>query len=157
MRPRVPYRRSRFATELPAECRYTRAHCWVRDEGRGIWRIGLTGLAVWLMGDPVEFAFSALPGSAIRAGQEIGWVEGLKALHTLYSAADGEFLEEGAAISADITLLSSDPYDLGWLYRVRGQPEPGTLDVHGYIALLDNTVDEIVRARQDECGGGCEA
>ena len=152
----IPYQRSRFTTRLPADRRYTASHFWLAEEAGGIWRVGFTKMATWLLGDPVEFEFSVRPGTRIAAAQEIGWVEGLKALHTLYSVADGEFLETGSGISNDITLMEADPYERGWLYRVRGNPAPGAVDVQRYMTLLDDAVDAVVRGREAECGGECE-
>ena len=80
----IPYRRARFATRLPADRRYTASHYWLLEESKGVWRIGFTKFATWLLGDPVEHQFSILAGSAVAVGQDIGWVEGLKALHTVY-------------------------------------------------------------------------
>lgn len=151
----IAYARSRFATELPVECRYTTSHFWLREEAAGVWRVGLTKLATWLLGDPVEFEFSLGAGATLAVGQEIGWVEGLKALTTIHSVAEGELLVTGDGIRSDITLIGSEPYTRGWLYRVRGRPAPDCIDVHGYIAVLDVTIEEIVRSRQDECGGDC--
>ena len=152
----LPYQRSRFRTELPADRRYTPSHFWLAEEVGGIWRIGFTQFAVWLLGDPVEFAFSIDPETRVAARADIGWVEGLKALHTLYSVAEGAFLESNAGIAEDIARIESDPYGGGWLYRVRGAPAPGTVDVHGYMALLDDAVDLVIRGREAECGGECD-
>lgn len=149
----ILYQRSRFATELPASCRYTPSHFWLSEESAGVWRIGFTKLATWLLGDPVEFEFRPRAGVVVSVGQEIGWVEGLKALNTIYSVAEGEFLQAGEEIASDITLIGSDPYGLGWLYRVRGKPTAESVDVHAYIALLDEAVDNVIRGREDECGG----
>ena len=149
----ILYQRSRFATQLPICCRYTPSHFWLLEESPGVWRIGFSKFATWLLGDPVEFEFSARAGAAVLVGQEIGWVEGLKALDTIYSVAEGEFLGAGEAIANDITLLGSDPYGLGWLYRIRGKPAAESLDVHAYITLLDEAVDNVIRDRQGECGG----
>ena len=152
----IPYRRSRFVTDLPAERRYTAAHYWLAEEAQGVWRVGFTKFAAWLLGDLVEYEFSVTAGAAVAAGQDIGWVEGLKSLTTIYSLAEGEFLDTGNGISADITLIDSDPYQRGWLYRVRGKAAVDTVDVHGYMALLDEAVDNAVRNRREECGGECE-
>jgi glycine cleavage system H protein len=149
----ISYQRGRFATRLPADRRYTASHYWLREESEGIWRIGFTKLATWLLGDLVEYEFSIPAGSVVAAGQEIGWVEGLKALNTVYSVAEGEFLGGGDEIQRDITLIESDPYERGWLYRVRGKPLPDSFDVHGYVAVLDETIDEVLRDRQEECEG----
>jgi glycine cleavage system H protein len=153
----VPYQRARFATELPADCRYTPSHCWLRAEADGVWRIGFTKLATWLLGNPVEFEFKARAGVRVAAGEEIGWVEGLKAVHTIHAAAEGEFLGAGDGIRGDITLMESEPYGRGWLYCVRGKPAPDSIDVQAYIAILDDAIDRVLRARQAECGEDCES
>jgi glycine cleavage system H protein len=152
----ISYRRWRFSTDLPAERRYTTSHFWLAEKPEGVWRVGLTKFATWLLGDPVECQFKAAAGSTVAVGQEIGWVEGLKSLTTIYSAAGGELLDCGTVISENVTLFESDPYERGWLYRVRGVAAPDSVNVHGYIAILDEAVDEVMRRRQDECGGECE-
>ena len=149
----ISYQRGRFATRLPGDLRYTASHYWLREESDGVWRIGFTKLAAWLLGDLVEHEFTIPAGSVVAVGQEIGWAEGLKALNTVYSVAEGEFLGGGDEIQSDITLIESDPYERGWLYRVRGKPLPDSFDAHGYIAVLDETIDEVLRDRQEECGG----
>lgn len=152
----IPYRRSRFVTDLPAERRYTASHCWLAEEPHGVWRVGFTKFAAWLLGDLVEYEFSVAAGAVVAAGQEIGWVEGLKSLSSVRSVISGEFLDTGDGISAGITLIDSDPYQRGWLYRVRGNPAADALDVHGYAAILDRAVDDAVRDRREECRGECE-
>ena len=152
----VDYSRWRFTTPLPDERLYTASHCWLREESAGVWRVGLTAFAVWLLGDVVEYGFTAAPGMPVAAGQEIGWVEGLKAVQAIETPVEGAFLEEGGAIAADITVLERDPYHAGWLYRVRGSPAAGALDVRAYAALLDSAVDAVKLTREAECGGECE-
>src|SRR5204863_1742893 len=149
------YQRGRFAADLRADCRYTASHYWLAEEPPGVWRIGITQFAAWVLGDPVEFEFSAGAGARVIAGQEIGWVEGLKSVHTIYAGAAGEFLGAGEGVSSDITLLASDPQGRGWLYRVRGEPSPDNLGAGAYVKLLDEAVDEVMRLRQEECGGDC--
>jgi glycine cleavage system H protein len=83
----------------------------------------------------------------LTLGQEIGSVEGFKAVTSLYSVAEGEFLGGGADLAADITLVETDPYGRGWLYRVRGRPDPASVDVKGYVAILDATIDSLLESR----------
>lgn len=139
----IPYKRSRFSTRLPVDCRYTAAHYWLREHGGGIWRIGFTKFATRMLGDLVEYEFSIAGGDAVQVGREIGSIEGFKAVTSIFSAADGEFLGAGDGMTADITAVESDPYGRGWLYAVRGRPDPQSVDVHGYIAILDATIDRM--------------
>lgn len=143
----IYYRRSRFTTHLPRDRRYSPAHYWLLEESVGIWRVGLTKFATRMLGDIVEFEFTVAPGANINLGDEIGSIEGLKAVTTLYSAGSGHFLGEGASLRQDVTLAESDPYGEGWLYKLRGEPAPDAVDVHGYIAILDATIDRMLATR----------
>ena len=143
----IPYRRSRFSTRLPVDRRYTAAHYWLLQETPGVWRVGFTKFATRMLGDLVEYEFSVVPGAALTLGQEIASVEGFKAVAALYSVAAGEFLGVGDELRADITVVESDPYGRGWLYRVRGEPDPTSVDVQGYIAILDATIDKLLQSR----------
>jgi glycine cleavage system H lipoate-binding protein len=52
-------------------------------------------------------------------------------------------------LKSDITLLESDPYGRGWLYAVRGRPESESVDVHGYVTILDATIDKMLESRHE--------
>jgi glycine cleavage system H protein len=145
----ILYKRVRFTTRLPVDRRYTPAHYWLFEESSGVWRIGFTKFATRMLGDLVEYDFSVTAGAPVAVGQEIGSIEGFKALTTLYSVAEGEFLGLGDGLTSDITSVESDPYGRGWLYRVNGSPDTGTLDVHGYMAVLDATIERLLAARHE--------
>jgi glycine cleavage system H protein len=149
----VAYRRSRFATHLPVDRRYTAAHYWLLEESPGVWRVGFTRFATRMLGDLVEFEFVPKVGATIEIGEEIGAFEGFKAVTSIYSVVAGEFLGPSPELQADITLVESNPYKQGWLYRVRGTPEPDSLDVHGYVAVLDATIDRMLDQRHDQGDG----
>jgi glycine cleavage system H protein len=146
----VAYKRSRFSTRLPVGRRYTPSHYWLLEIEPGVWRVGFTKFATRMLGDMVEFDFKVHAGAAIEPGQVIGWTEGFKAMSDIYSAADGQFLGPNPILAGSITLIDHDPYGEGWLYSVRGRPDPGSTDVNGYIAVLDATVDAMLRGRHDQ-------
>jgi glycine cleavage system H protein len=141
------YRRSRFTTHLPRDRRYSPAHYWLLEETEGVWRIGLTRFATRMLGDIVEFDFSVAPGTPVSLGDEIGSIEGLKAVTSVFAAGTGQFLGAGAPLRGDVTLAESDPYGEGWLYRLQGQPGPDAVDVDGYAAILDATIDKMLENR----------
>jgi glycine cleavage system H protein len=143
----VYYRRARFTTHLPVDCRYSPAHYWLREESEGVWRVGFTKFATRMLGDIVEFQFDVAAGGRIDVGDEIGSVEGLKAVTSVFAAGTGIFMGEGAALRADVTLVESDPYGEGWLYRLHGQPALDAVDVDGYVAILDATIDKMMASR----------
>lgn len=146
----IAYKRSRFSTRLPVQYRYAPSHYWLRESGSGVWQVGFTRFATRMLGDIVEFDFKPQPGMRVEPGQLIGWTEGFKAMSDIYSAASGEFLGANPALSKTITLIDHDPYGEGWLYQVRGVPDPGCIDVNGYVAVLDATIDTMLRSRHAE-------
>lgn len=148
-RDSVYYRRSRFTTHLPRERRYSPAHYWLAEEEPGIWRVGLTRFATRMLGDIVELDFKVTVGTNIGLGDEIGTIEGLKAVASIFAVGSGRFLGEGTSLRTDVTLIESDPYGNGWLYRLQGTPGADTVDVDGYVAILDATIDKMLDSRHD--------
>lgn len=146
----IAYKRSRFSSRLPVRYRYVPSHFWLREAEPGVWEVGFTKFATRMLGDIVEFEFKVAAGARVEPGQIIGWTEGFKALSDLYSVASGEFLGANPALASSITLIDQDPYDRGWLYKFRGQPDPRHTDVQGYIAVLDATIDTMLRGRHDQ-------
>jgi glycine cleavage system H protein len=147
--PTVYYRRSRFTTHLPADRRYSPAHFWLLEESAGLWRVGFTKFATRMLGDLVEFEFTVAPGTNVEVGDAIGSIEGLKAVTSLFAVGSGRFLGEGPSLRRDVTLAESDPYGDGWLYRLQGAPAADVVDVHGYVAILDATVDKMLASRHE--------
>lgn len=143
----IYYKRSRFTTHLPRDRRYSPAHYWLLEESTGIWRIGFTRFATRMLGDMVEFDFVVKAGERVALGDEIGTVEGLKAVTSIFASGSGLFLGESAQLRSDVTLVESDPYDKGWLYRLQGAAAPDAVDVEGYIAILDATIDKMMENR----------
>ena len=145
----VHYSRSRFSTRLLEARLYTAGHSWLEREHEDLWRIGFTKFAVRMLGDIVELGIEMTPGSAVETGQVIGWLEGFKAVTDIFSPLSGRFEGSNPVLEEKITLLSTAPYTKGWLFKVRGQPGPECLDVHGYVSLLDTTIDKMLGTRHE--------
>lgn len=146
----LPYKRVRFGTRLPKDRLYTRSHYWLLQAEPGIWRIGFTKFASRMLGDIVEFQFDLTPGSPLQIGDKIGWIEGFKAVSDIFSVAEGVFAGINPDLNNEITLLESDPYGRGWFYSVQGRPDPGSIDVNGYVTILDATIDNMLATRHEE-------
>jgi glycine cleavage system H protein len=100
-----------------------------------------------MLGDIVEFELTVAPGTNVELGDEIGSIEGLKAVTSVFAAGSGILLGEGADLRRDVTLAESDPYGEGWLYRLQGAPASDAVDVEGYVAILDATIDRMLENR----------
>ena len=153
----IRFRHAHFSARFPADCRYSPAHCWMRPvedggdaDGDRVWRVGFTKFATRMLGELVEMVLEVTPGQPLRPGDRIGTVEGFKAVSDLFSVIDGTFRGANPAISSEACLTHADPYGAGWLYEARGRPEAGELDVHGYIALLTETIDRLQASRYSD-------
>jgi len=101
-----------------------------------------------MLGELVECGFEVKRGDPVQVGQIIGWIEGFKALSDLYCVVEGHFQEGNPELENHIAPIHTDPYGRGWLYTVKGTPEPKSVDVHGYVQILDETIDKI-QGKQD--------
>jgi glycine cleavage system H protein len=138
------YKRSNFVTHLPVDRLYSPSHVWLANEGANLWRIGFTKFATRMLGEIVDHQWEKKSGAAVRCGEIIGSIEGFKAISDVYCVATGTFVEGNPALRERIELVSKDPYGDGWLYKINGTPDANCLDLAGYRALLDTTIDRIL-------------
>jgi glycine cleavage system H protein len=79
-------------------------------------------------------------------------VEGFKAASDVYCVLKGGFAEGNPYLKQDACVVRSDPYEVGWLYSVRGGPEPDAMDVHGYITYLGGIIQRMAEEGHGEEG-----
>ncbi|PYJ58087.1 MAG: glycine cleavage system protein H [Verrucomicrobia bacterium] len=144
------YKRSRFVTLLPVDYLYSPSHGWIARQEDDLCRVGFTKFAVRILGDMVGHGFEIEPGAPVQPGQIVGWIEGFKAISDLFCIAEGQFAGPNPLLKEKITLVNKDPYGQGWLYMVKGKPDTKCVDVHGYRAILDKTIDKILEKQKSE-------
>ena len=122
---------------VPDDLRYTKDHEWVRLDGDTA-TVGITQYAADQLGDIV---FVELPdvGRSIEQFAAFGVVESVKAVSDLFAPVSGEVIEANAALGGNPELVNSDPYEAGWMLRVRlAEPTQvdDLLDADAYDALI---------------------
>ena len=105
-------------SNIPADLRYTADHEYVKVLGKGHVQIGVTDYAQGELGDIV---FVNLPkvGDSFDEHGVFGVVEAVKAVSDLFSPIAGEVTEVNGALDADPGLINRDPYDTGWMIKLR--------------------------------------
>ncbi|SDG55929.1 glycine cleavage system H protein [Sinosporangium album] len=126
-------------SSIPDELSYTKEHEWVAglDDGR-IVTIGITAFAAEALGDVV---YVQLPeaGAAVAAGDSCGEVESTKSVSDIFAPVNGEIVEVNTALVDDPSLVNSDPYGEGWMFRVRLETDPDDLlSAEEYTALTQS-------------------
>jgi glycine cleavage system H protein len=116
--------------EFPEDLRYTKEHEWVRDEGNGRVRIGITDFAQEALGDVVYVDVPDV-GALVTSGQAFSEVESTKSVSDVYAPVDGTVIERNAMLDERPELVNDAPYGDGWLVLIE-MSEPVSLE-----ALLD--------------------
>jgi glycine cleavage system H protein len=123
----------------PQDYRYSKDHEWIHVAGdRG--RVGITDYAQKQLGDVV---FLDLPevGRALKAGEQFGTVESVKAVSELFSPVAGEVVAVNTALVEKPETINKDPHGAAWMIEVK-IGDPATLDAlmdgAAYQALVDS-------------------
>ena len=117
--------------------KFTEEHEWLKIEG-DVATVGITTHAAEQLGDLV---FVELPdvGTTFEKGGDAATVESVKAASDVYCPLDGEIVEVNEAITADPSLVNSDPQGAGWFFKLKlanKADADGLLDEAAYKELV---------------------
>lgn len=104
------------------------------EGGEQIAVVGISDFAVEQLTDLVYMALPAV-GQQVKAGQEFGEVESVKAVSPLYSPVDGEVVAVHSQLADNLEKLGEDPFGDGWIIKVKlaaGATLDGLLDYEAY-------------------------
>lgn len=104
-------------SNIPGNLLYTDEHEWVLVEAESI-LIGITDHAQSELGDIVDVQLVE-QGETFEKGDSIGTIDAVKATSDIYAPVSGEILEVNTALPETPDILNQDPYDQGWLYRIK--------------------------------------
>ncbi|WP_017349283.1 glycine cleavage system protein GcvH [Pantoea sp. A4] len=126
-------------SNVPGDLKYTEEHEWVRKEADGTLTVGITDHAQQLLGDVVYLDFDTV-GKKLKAGDEVGNVESVKAVSDIFLPVSGEILEKNEDLEADPDLLNQEPYGDGWIFKLKPDDAAsfdGLLSAEAYKKLVD--------------------
>jgi glycine cleavage system H protein len=102
---------------IPENLRYATSHEWILVEGD----TGTVGITDHAQGELTDIVFAEPPtiGKSVKAGDVAAVVESVKAASDIYAPVSGEVVERNEAIEADPSLLNTDPFGAGWIFKIR--------------------------------------
>lgn len=118
--------------QYPDDLRYTTDHEWVKDQGDGVLRVGITAYAQDALGDVVYVSLPAV-GDTVAVGDSVGEVESTKSVSDIYAPVAGEVVAVNDALDGTPELLNTDTYGEGWMYDVK------TEDASVLDSLMDSS------------------
>jgi glycine cleavage system H protein len=124
----------------PDELRYHREHDWVRIEG-DTGTFGITWYAQDALGEVVFYEPPEV-GNEVKKDSPYTEVESVKAVSDVYAPMSGEVTEVNDAVAESPETINSEPYDGGWLVKVRlSDPSEADdlMDAEAYRKLLEES------------------
>jgi glycine cleavage system H protein len=113
----------------PSDLSYHEEHDWARIEGDTA-TFGITWYAQDQLGEVVFFDPPEV-GKSVRRGDPYAEVESVKAVSDVIAPLSGEIVEINEALSSAPEAINDDPYQTGWMVKVR-LSDPSEVD-----ALMD--------------------
>jgi glycine cleavage system H protein len=97
--------------------RYATSHEWILVEGD----TGTVGITDHAQAELTDIVFAEPPaiGKSVKAGDVAAIVESVKAASDIYAPVSGEVVERNEDIEADPSLLNTDPFGAGWIFKIR--------------------------------------
>ncbi|WP_033214799.1 glycine cleavage system protein GcvH [Kitasatospora phosalacinea] len=118
----------------PTHLQYTKEHEWLTAAVDGVSTVGITAHAADALGDIVYVQLPTV-GDTVTAGETCGELESTKSVSDLFSPATGEVTEVNQAVIDEPALVNSEPFEGGWLFKVRVEATDELLDADGYTAF----------------------
>jgi glycine cleavage system H protein len=109
----------------PSDLKYYEEHDWARIDG-DVATFGITWYAQDQLGEVVYFDVPDV-GKTVRKGDPYAEVESVKAVSDVIAPLSGEIVEVNEALSSGPEAINDDPYESGWMVRVR-MSDPSELD-----------------------------
>ncbi len=123
----------------PDDRKYLKSHEWVKVDGEYAF-IGITDYAVSHLSDLV---FLDLPdiGTDLMMNEPFAEIESVKAVSDLFSPVTAEVVEHNEELLGDLNILNEDPWEKGWMVKVRLQI-PGEVEQLMDAAAYEKTLTE---------------
>jgi glycine cleavage system H protein len=120
---------------IPSQLFYTKDHEWVKIEG-DIATVGITDFAQGELGDIVYIEIETI-GETFSAEEVFGSVEAVKTVSDLMMPVSGEILSLNEALESTPELINTDPYEAGWLVKIKVEDQGDhLLSAEDYSTLI---------------------
>jgi glycine cleavage system H protein len=110
---------------VPDDLKFAETHEWIRVNGD----IGTVGITDHAQAELTDIVFAEPPkvGAKFSAKEALAVVESVKAASDIYAPVSGEVVEANAAVSENPSLINTDPYGAGWIFKIK-IVDPSELD-----------------------------
>lgn len=122
----------------PTDLVFAASHEWVHLDGS----IATVGISDHAQEELTDVVFVELPevGRTVDAGDPTAVVESVKAASDIYAPMGGEIIEVNPEVESDPSLVNTDPYGKGWIFKLRVKDPASAsslMDAEAYAAHVE--------------------
>ena len=141
----MPPQRKGNLQVTPQQLLYNKTHEWVLvetdDRGAKIATLGLSAFAIEALTDLVYIELPEV-GRQVKAQEPFGLIESVKAVSDLFSPVDGDIVEVNTPLVDNVEHLADDPYEAGWLVKIKIADESGLSELLDWAAYQKQCEEE---------------
>ncbi len=102
---------------VPDDLLYAESHEWLRIVGD----VGTVGISDHAQHELTDVVYVELPkvGATVEVRMQVCVVESVKAASDIYSPVSGTVTAVNEALTANPSLLNTDPHGEGWIYQLQ--------------------------------------
>ncbi|HEY5812969.1 MAG TPA: glycine cleavage system protein GcvH [Terrimicrobiaceae bacterium] len=110
---------------VPDDLKFAETHEWIAVNGD----IGTVGITDHAQGELSDIVFAEPPkvGAKFAAKEALAVVESVKAASDIYAPVSGEIVDANDALTENPSIINTDPYGAGWIFKMR-IADPAELD-----------------------------
>ena len=127
-------------SEVPDDRHYSKEHEWAQVKGDLV-IVGITDHAQNSLHE-ITFVEISEAGTVVKAGDECGLVESMKASSDIFSPISGEIVEVNGDLEDAPEVVNEDCYGKGWMFKVKpsnlDSEISSLLDAKGYKEFLES-------------------
>jgi len=103
--------------KFPENLLYQSTYVWIEDDGRGIFRIGITDYAQYLLDDIISVSFPE-KGIYVEKDDEIVTIDSIESSLVIHAPFSGTIDEINEELRQSPELLNESPFSEGWILEV---------------------------------------
>lgn len=124
------------ALQIPQGLFFSKYHTWAHLERSGVAKVGLDDLIMHITG-AVTITRVIATGEKIKKGDLLAEISHKGKRLKVYAPISGEIIEANAMLSNSPELLNEDPYEKGWMYKIK--PSSWVADTNTCFVAEDAT------------------
>lgn len=127
---------------FPEHYQYQSTSVWLEDTGRGIFKLGITDYAQYVLDDIISISFPET-GYLIEKDEELLSIDSIEDTLVIMSPIGGTILEINEELRQSPELLNESPHEDGWILVIELSSEDDLDQLYDINEILDHHQEEL--------------